>query len=343
MINKKFIGRFFFLLSFSILLFAVTTKAQLGTASSSSSGAGSKAFAANKIITGSSVRIRSAPNTSSKEVTQLNFGTLVKSSDRSSDRDTIGDKNDYWYKVATSNGKSGWVFGGFLASYDAKNSEGSYLEAANDRLKVENTDFDDNADLLSFLTRIAPQVKEGVAEVELYKLKALAKALERIPLDKQTGAHKAFINTNKSKIVYSEPAGQWFVRAELFWNLSKRYRSQPIGDDIAWEAARTYLPGECEGYLPCYIYLMRVTDGDYLKLYPNGEHAGEALDKMSEYLAPIVDDLSSKQIYTVSDDATDRAELRKNLSELRSIVQKSSGAGKENVFDQLGKISKAYP
>lgn len=343
MINKKFIGRFFFLLSFFVLLFASTTNAQLGTASSSGGSGGNKAFAANKIITGSSVRIRSSPNTSSKEVTQLNFGTLVKSSDRSSDKDTIGDKTDYWYKITTSNGKSGWVFGGFLSGYDAKNSEGSYLEAVKDRLKAENTDFDDNSDLLSFLTRITPQVKDGVAELELYKLKALAKALERIPLDKQSSAHKAFINTNKSKIVYSEPAGQWFVRAELFWNLSKRYRSQPVGDNIAWEAARTYLPGECEGYLPCYIYLMRVTDGEYLKLYPNGEHTSEALDKMSEYLAPIVDDLSSKQIYTVSDDATDRAELRKNLSELRSIVQKTSATGKENVLDQLGKISKAFP
>lgn len=343
--NKIVIKRIFVFLLLCVFSFSIVevTQAQLGKGGA----AGSATTAVSKIITGTSVRVRASSSTSSKEVTQLNFGTIIKSSGRSSNKDKVGDKEDYWYKITTSDGKSGWVFGGFLESFDDKRRDIIYLNISSDRLKNESADFDDFSDLLNFLTRITPQITEqnNVATLEFYKLQALAKALEKMPFDKLNQApYKTFTDKQNAKIVYSEPSGQWLVRAELFWDLSKRYRALPIADEIAWAAANTFLPGEGEGYLPIYIYLTRVTHGEYLKLYPNGRYAREALQQITEYLAPIVDDLSQKQVYTGPADASERAEMNKHLSELHSIVSKTTdSATKSKVLNQVEQISKAFP
>jgi uncharacterized protein YgiM (DUF1202 family) len=338
--DNSLFKRLFALLSFSVFLFSASaTNAQLGKAGSKST---SNAVVTSKIITGTSVRVRAEPNTSGKEVTSLNFGTIVKSSGRSPKKDKVGGKEDYWYKVTTEDKKSGWVFGGFLTNYDEKKREGIFLIIASDRLKSESADFDDFADLVNFLTRVTNQVKEqnNVAELELYKLQALAKSLEKMPFDKQTQSpYKDWTEKNSANIVYSEPAGQWFVRAKLFWDLSARYRTLAVSDRIAWAAANTPLPGECEGYLPCHIFYLRETLGEYLKLYPNGKYVTKAIEDMSAYLAPMVNDSS---IYTGPQDETERAEMKKHLTELRSFVQGTNNAKKEIVLNYFDQILKTY-
>lgn len=329
------------LLVFSLSI-SPTSKAQIGTA-----GVGSvSSKSTSKIITGTSVRVRSTPNTSSKEITQLNFGTIVKSTERSSSKVKIGDKEDYWYMVSAGS-KSGWVFGSFLTNYDEKNSERIYLKIASDRLKSETTSFNDYSDLFDFLIRISPQIKgqNNIAELELYKLQALSKSLESIPVDKLNDApYKSWTAKHNAKIVYSEPAGQWLVRASLFWNLSERYSSLPVGEKIAWAGANTSLPGECEGYIPCYVYLLAETFGKYLNLYPNGENAKEAVQQMSLYFAPMIDSFNNESGYTGPDSADERADMRKNLMRLRSSVLKTlDSSAKSKVLNQIEQISKAYP
>jgi hypothetical protein len=332
----------FFSLFLSLFFsFIIVALGQLGTGSSVS------AEIKSKIVTGTAVRVRAEPNLSAKEVARLNLGTVVKSSERSTKKEKVGQKEDYWYKVATPQGQRGWVFGGFLLDYDANKRETIYLRIAADRLKTEGADFDDYSDLYNFLNRVAPQVAKQEAlsaELELYKLQALAKSLENIPFDnKSQSLYSDWTKTHDAKIVYSEPAGQWFVRAELFWNLSARYRALPIAERIAWAAAETPLPGECEGYMPCYIYLSRITLGEYLKRYPQGDRAEEALRELSESLAPIVADLSEQKVYVPPQDEAERKEMRKNVAELRAILQKCDGPVQQIALNQLNQISKTYP
>ena len=341
-VNKNnLFKRLLVLLSFSVFVFSVSdTKAQLGTAGSKKTG---NTTVTNKIVTGTSVRVRSEPNTSGQEITSLSFGAIVKSSGRSPKKDKIGNKEDYWYKVTTEDKKSGWVFGGFLMNYDEKRREGIFLIIASDRLKSSTADFDDYVDLVNFLTNVTEQVKEqnNVAELELYKLQALAKSLEKIPADKQNQSlYKSWTDKHSEKIVYSEPAGQWFVRAKLFWDLSERYRTLQISDRIAWAAANTPLPGECEGYLPCHIFYLRVTLGEYLKLYPSGKYVTRTVEEMSVYLAPMVNDSG---IYTGPEEAAERAEMKKHLAELRSFVQGTNSSKKVTVLNHIDKILNAYP
>lgn len=61
------------------------------------------------ITAGTMMRID--PVVFSSRVAQLNKGDTVIILDRSSEKSWIGKQNDYWYKVKTSKGLQGWVFG----------------------------------------------------------------------------------------------------------------------------------------------------------------------------------------------------------------------------------------
>ncbi|MEQ1920969.1 MAG: hypothetical protein ABL952_00540 [Pyrinomonadaceae bacterium] len=177
-------------------------------------------------------------------------------------------------------------------------------------------------------------------QTEYKRLLALADRLEKIPIDKlDREPHKSFIKKNKKDIVYSDPAGQWFVQADRFWNLAKKYRSLTIADDIGWTAANTPLPGECEGYVNCYAYILTDTLGQYLKMFPSGKHRKQALAKFNEWTEPMITD---RKTYDGPADDTDKADLQKKIAELRDIIGKVNDSGKEATLALITRLADAY-
>ncbi len=185
---------------------------------------------------------------------------------------------------------------------------------------------------------------KATAAAEFKRLVLLKTALEKIPMDKlNREPHKSFIRKNRRDIVYSDPAGQWFVRSDRFWDLSAKYRRLPIADDIAWAAADNPRPGECEGYLNCYVYNIRETYGQYLSLYPEGKNAPKALAAIIEGFDYIVQDLNGKKgTYEGPVDAADRAGLAKVIAEMRVILSKVNAAERSKVISQLDTIGDAF-
>lgn len=185
---------------------------------------------------------------------------------------------------------------------------------------------------------------QALAASEFKRLVQLSKALEKIPPEKvDREPHKSFIRTNRKDIVYSEPAGQWYVRSDRFWALSEKYKKLPIADDIAWAAAENPLPGECEGYINCYVSIARSTYGHYLSLYPNGKNSRKALLAIAERLSYIVDDLkANKGNYEGPVDSTDRAELAKAIADLRGIASKVTHSERSKVLSQLNVIGDRF-
>ena len=238
----------------------------------------------SRIVTAPGARVRSAPSASAEEVGRLQLGVVVRELERSGIMEKVGAAEDFWYRVAApvggGGGVEGWVFGGLTAPFDERRRVEIYRRLAGDRLKAEGSSFSDRVELVGFLERAAPEVKQRKerGEVELLRLLALHKSLVAIPFEKQNEpSFQVWIKKYEPHVVYSEPSGEWYVRAELFWELQKKYGDLPLGERIAWEASQISLPGECEGYLPCYLYLYTVTEGRYLKLYPRGASAGKAL------------------------------------------------------------------
>jgi hypothetical protein len=300
-------------------------------------------FAQNRsrITVASNVRARALPNTSAEEVTKLPIGTIVNQLEQSSAKEKIGNGEDFWYKVALPNSKEGWVFGAFTLPFDPANRAEIYKRIASERLKIKDANFADSADLARFMTLAMTEVadKNTLAWIELARLLAMKQASATVSAEQpQQEPFKSWIKANEKSLAFSEPAGQWLVKSDLFWNLQKKYAALPIADEVAWEGARNYLPGECEGYIPCHLSSLNLTDGKYLKLYPKGAHVTESLDSIIETLEGLQETLKSME----KPDATDRKEANPSIVELQAAITKTMSAKKAKALQLLGQFAQAY-
>jgi hypothetical protein len=297
------------------------------------------------IVTAAGARLRERPETAAAEAGRLQLGAVVDELERSTEKSRVGSSEEFWHLVSAPGGARGWVFGGLVASYDPARRDAVYLKLANDRLANSAATFADLSELVRFLDRATREVKSrnALAELELARLVALARSLAAVPVEQlNVLPYKNWTDERAKEIVYSEPAGQWYVNSNIFWSLQTRYRDLPLAERIAWEASQTPLPGECEGYLPCYIYYQSQTNGRYLKLYPRGAHADAALSKLAESLGYITEDLrGSNPVYEVPRD--DRANFRKSLAALRAQLALVPVAKKARVLGQLDAITKRFP
>lgn len=300
------------------------------------------------ITTAFEVNLREKPSAGAKEVGELSVGTRIRSLERSSEKQTIGGKADYWHRIETvgsENKKTGWVFGGFLLQFDPAKRETIYSVIAAERSKAAGEKFSENAELVDFLTDVLPEIKTPatLAELSFVRILALKNALSAIPFDKQSGEpYKTFIEKQKENIVYSDPSGQWYVRSDLFWNLARKYKNLPAGEKIAWAAANNPLPGECEGYLNCYLYSLKATHGAYLEQFPRGAHAAQSLRAIREWLEPIAADATKKEVYTAPTEVSEKAEFYQAIKDLRVRVSRTGLFEKDAVLRQLDKIAEGY-
>ncbi|HWS89732.1 MAG TPA: SH3 domain-containing protein [Pyrinomonadaceae bacterium] len=297
------------------------------------------------IVTASGARLRERPETAAAEVGRLTLGAVVDELERSAERSKVGASEDFWHLVSAPGGARGWVFGGLVAPFDPAGRDALYLKLANERLANTASTFADLSELVRFLDRATREVKSrnALAELELARLVALARSLAAMPPEGMNNPpYKSWTDERDQEIVYSEPAGEWYVSSKALWDLQRKYRDLPVAERIAWEASQTPLPGECEGYLPCYIYKEGETNGRYLKLYPRGAHADRALSKLAESLGYIDEDLrGGNPAYEVPRE--DRANFRRSLAQLRAQLALVPAAKKARVLGQLGRIARRFP
>jgi hypothetical protein len=296
-------------------------------------------------VTAAGARLRERPETAAAEAGRLQLGAVVDELERSTEKSRVGSSEEFWHLVSAPGGARGWVFGGLVAAYDPARRDAVYLKLANDRLANPASTFADLSELVRFLDRATGEVKRrnALAELELARLVALARSLAAVPFEQlNSQPFKSWTDEREKEIVYSEPAGQWYVNSNAFWDLRSKYADLPLAERIAWEASQTPLPGECEGYLPCYIYRETETSGRYLKLYPRGAHADAALAELAESLGHITEDLrGSNPVFEVPRE--DRASFRKSMAALRAQLALVPAARKARVLGQLDAIAKRFP
>src|SRR5262245_2284600 len=68
-------------------------------------------------------RLRTSPQTAAAAVARLPLGTIVVVVDQSAAIDSIGNVEDFWYRVKTSDGVSGWLFGALTAPFSQARRE----------------------------------------------------------------------------------------------------------------------------------------------------------------------------------------------------------------------------
>jgi hypothetical protein len=329
-VTKKARGRASSILMIAILLMAVASSAALEAAQPKS-----------RITVASDARLRAAPAVTANEVARLQLGTVIEELEQSASKEKVGGVEDYWYRVSTPDGRQGWIFGSFSEPFDQAKRAEIYRRISAARLKIENASFAELTDLVRFLTVASGEVKErqSAAELEFARLVAMRRALDSLSVEQHhEPPYKNWIDAREESLTYSEPAGRWYVRSQLFWDLQARYSGLALADHIAWQGATNQLPGECEGYMPCFFYRLNITYGKYLGLYPRGAHAQEALDALADAFASTLDYVKTAEPPA----AEERKESLKELAALRSSVLKSTGAKRATVLEQIAEFEKHY-
>ncbi|HKG61426.1 MAG TPA: SH3 domain-containing protein [Pyrinomonadaceae bacterium] len=292
-----------------------------------------------KITTVSAMRARKAPQTTAEEIVRLKLGTVVNAIARSTNQDAIGGKTDYWYRVNLPNSQTGWLFGGLLLDYSASKRQERVRQIIEARLKAENTDFSDRQEIYNLATSSANEAKDAStrAEFELLKVLALANSALSLPYETKVSPYREWVKEHAAEVVYNEFAGGYQLRADVLWNLEKKYHALPIADRIAWEAAQMWPPSDCEGDEVCAFFL---SEGDikYLSVYPAGAHAPEALKGITEALTDQVITFANEKggdKYAVEQ----RADLKKLLTSLRLAAAKTSAPEKTEIVRKLERIN----
>jgi hypothetical protein len=290
------------------------------------------------IVTATSARIRKEPVLTAETLQTAKIGTIY----------TLLEQNDDWFKVRISRNEapeSGWISKTIAQTFsNAKRGE-IYQKIADKYLKQSSHDFASAVQVFDFLTAAKKEVKDSKqhADLSLKRLLALRAALKKVSSEKQSENPFAdFLKSNENEIVYSDPSGEWLVRGDLFWELHEKYKILQVAEEIAWEAAQNPIPGECEGYINCYLYLLRATEGEYLNFYPNGKYSRQALKNITNFLEPIAADSKEKAVYTSASDISDRADFNRYLTELRAIVSKTSHVEKSKTLQQIKQIGEAH-
>ncbi|HEY0462327.1 MAG TPA: SH3 domain-containing protein [Pyrinomonadaceae bacterium] len=289
------------------------------------------------IVAAYSVPVRSQASATAPLLSNVRLGSVLR----------VAEKKPEWYKVqywADGKNTSGWIPASAVSDLNASGRSEVYRQIVDKNYKPQ-MDFETATEFYEFTSKVGGELdgSEKSGEIELKRLLALRSALKTVPADqRETAPYSDFLKAQEKAIVYNEPAGQWLVVSNEFWDLHNKYKKLPVADTIAWEAANNPLPGECEGYVNCYLFDMRMRFGEYLNLHPNGKNSAEALKNMTDYLAPIVSDAPSKTVYNGPTDVTDRAEFNNLIAELRTIVARLPFVEKEKTLQQLRAIAEAY-
>jgi hypothetical protein len=223
------------------------------------------------ITTAPNVRIRTGPSTASDVVREESLGSVHNVVQRTADG---------WLQL-----EFGYVREELTAPITDETRQKVIEEVIRTRLAQGEAGFEAWNQLLALTGHhVMDTDRETAARFALYELKALRGAA-----DAASGVFRtrfAFALAQDSAVfVYHEPAGQWIVRAEHIRAVRDQFKDTAAADDIAWFAVENGLPGECEGWTPCYVTLLDRLQGEYLRQYPSGRHVDAALARIVKVFA----------------------------------------------------------
>lgn len=145
-------------------------------------------------------------------------------------------------------------------------------------------------------------------------------------------AQRGWIASHENEVVYNEIGGNYLLIADRLWELHGRAKGD-LADDIARAAATTWLPGECEGYIPCYVEATLLSEGRYLELHPRGRHAAELVSGIHW--------LNEEVEIDPQLDPDGRAEALAGLAKMRQLLEAANFADRDRYLRRLGELEKA--
>ncbi|MBF0408226.1 MAG: SH3 domain-containing protein [Candidatus Riflebacteria bacterium] len=295
-----------------------------------------------RIISGTNVRVRDIPETKGNIVSELALGVLVKVTETASAEEKIGGLTGRWYKVeygvdGIPKG-TGWIFGAYSLEYDKDQKSRIGLSIIEKNLSKASQKPDELGQLLRFAERVPPGTDP---EVSLPLKMSYLKALQQYLLYSGTNTDEKvksdpFLKNAASMIVFSEPAGAFFVKPECFWELYEKSAKLKCAEKIARGASEALIPGESEGYMPAVFSRMVYSKIRYLQAFPKGEHSKKIVDEIYEHLKNLITYFKEDAAKLPAEDLP---ELKTNIKKVRDALSASDSPRKTDTIKQLDQIS----
>lgn len=164
---------------------------------------------------------------------------------------------------------------------------------------------------------------ETRGRLALLWVRAVRRTLGAIPMTvdgTKQEPYRTWLATHHDDVIYSEPAGQWLMHPEHLWELHDAHRSTTSAEPLAWEIVENGLPGECEGYPPCYLSGLDLLHAEYLRRHPRGAHAAEAVEQIRQSNEQSVTLTSGPKGHEFFDPATGCVDLIPKATTVRAAL-----------------------
>lgn len=189
-------------------------------------------------------------------------------------------------------------------------------------LKTDVSTFDQRAALVDRIDQArGTSSGETAARLALLWLRGVKWMFSSIPLAQRDGEpHNPWIRAHQDLVAWSEPAGEWILGVDVIWKLHAQYRDSEVAEPIAWIAVENGLPGECEGYIPCYAVGMNQLDGEYLRRHPRGAHLKDIIERVKGTFEQALSLAAGPEGHRSLDPATDCGDMKAPMNGLRRAI-----------------------
>jgi hypothetical protein len=188
----------------------------------------------------------------------------------------------------------------------------------------------DLADRLQAALANPGEAPETSGRLALLWVRAVRRTLGTIPMTLDGTKHEPYrtwLAAHDADVNYSEPAGQWLMNSDNVWRLHDAHRQTTSAEPLAWEVVTNGLPGECEGYPPCYLAGLDRLHAEYLRRHPGGAHAAEAVEQIRQSNEQSVSLATGAKGHEFFNPATDCVDLVPKADAVRaSLVQSGADA-----------------
>lgn len=281
----------------------------------------------SRLIAASNVRLRSAPAEAAETVAGVPLGTTLVQLES-------GGEGGAWVRLRLADGRDGWTPSRLARRFTPETKVDVFETLIKERLGRSGDSFPARAELVAFIDRVRPEIDEPEASgrFALHWLNAMTGALSAVPRGQaKNSPYAGWLEARNTLVVYNVPGGTWMLRRDAILALHDHEKDTSSADDIAWFHVINRIPGECEGFLPCYVRAGNLLQGEYLRRHPAGRHVDEALAKFPQLAA----DLNSRTMARPGD----CRELLEGLTPLRAAVTATRAIGRQPALDALEKLS----
>jgi hypothetical protein len=286
-----------------------------------------------RITAATNLALRQTPSASANVVAYLPLGTEI------TEVGPLGlDKT--WLHVKLADNREGWLLATLTRIVEPARRTSTVEAIIVDRLGRRGDGPPACIEVVDFIERESAVVTDpqAAARFDLYRLRAVAAVLSTIRLN--LGKHDPYLSwldQHKTLIAYDEPGGRWLLSNAAVWQIHDQHPEAAADDEIAWLAATTGLPGECQGSLVCYVDSLNKLDGEYLRRHPTGRHAEEAAAKIKEAADQIGAGLKAHSVY-VFDKTRDCASLTRSVDALAASISGATCGNRGEVLQSLAAV-----